>query len=171
MVNVMYNEYIKNVFENLNTLKQVSGMRSSILSVELSLPRQCGKTTAIAKIACDGNNVIIIARNHPCTLDIKRLVDEIEANAEATARKSLTSIFKHKVKVQEKFDKNSIYSVNSISNMGRSYTDISGINLTIILDELTVDSFISMMSKHSINTHMLNLIRMGEIPILSINSK
>jgi len=167
----MYNEYIKNVFENLNTLKRVSEMRGSILSVELSLPRQCGKTTAIAKIACDGNNVIIIARDQHCTLDIKRLVDEIEANAEATARKSLTSIFKHKDKAQKKFNKNSIYSVNSISNLGLYYTGTGSINLTIILDELTVDSFISMLSKHAINTHMLILIRMGKIPILSINSK
>lgn len=171
MVNVMYNEYIKNVFENLNTLKQVSGMRSSVLSVELSLPRQCGKTTTIAEIACDDNNVIIITRDQHCTSAIKRLVDEIEANAEATARKTLTSIFKRKVEAQKKFNKKSIYSINSLSNMGRSYTGISGINLTIILDELTVDSFISMMSKHPINTHMLDLIRMGEIPILSINSK
>lgn len=171
MVNVMHNEYIKNVFENLNTLKRVSEMRSSILSVELSLPRQCGKTTTIAEIACDYNNVIIITCDRHNNLAIKRLVDEIESNAEATARKTLTSLFKRKAKAQRKFNKNSIYSVNSLSSMGLPYAGISDINLTIILDELTVDSFISMMSKSAINTHMLSLIHTGEIPILSINSK
>lgn len=163
----MINQYIQTTFDNLITLSQTSKF-TSMCSVELSMPRQCGKTATIAQIAVDYNRAIVVTRYRDNRLNLKRLMLDIESSAKVEPKHPVLKLLSKSKPQPKTFSKGSIYHISRLSQIGNDYRGLILTGYVILLDELTISEFMRTMNEYPTNSWMNDAIRNGSLPILSV---
>lgn len=166
-----YNEYIKTTFDNLVTLNLVKSKSpvNGINGVQLYLPRQVGKSTAIAEIAVNYNKAIVVTGIKSRRDNLKYLIRNTTP-AISNPRKLINKICRFEPEPKRAFNLNHVFHTARLKDIGNIFRGLDIEQYVILLDELTIHQFMDEISNYQSNNSLTCAVLAGKIPVLSLKS-